>query len=278
MFGVFLGDIIGSRYEYSMNRAKPDFELFTAQNRITDDTIQTIAIMKACLESMKNGTGLKELSKHTETCLRELVKEYPDARYNYLFQEWAERGVFTPYYSFGNEAAVRVSVAGWIAKSIDEAISFSDAITRVTHTLPEDLKGARAVTEAVFLARTGKTKETIRKHIQRNYYPLSLTVDETIESGLTPNKTCQGSVPYALEAFLESRNFEDCIRKSILLGGDTDTVAAIAGSVAEAFFGIPDELIEKAKPYIDDKLLSIIRRFDEVYFTERINNHACGRT
>ena len=269
MFGAVLGDIIGSRYESSMNRAKPDFELFTTRNRITDDTIQTVAIMKAFLESMKNGINLNKLARYAEKYLRELAKYYSDARYNYLFQEWVEHGVFIPYYSFGNEAAVRASAAGWVAKSIDEATTFSDTVTRVTHIHPEDLKGARAVTSAVFLARTGKTKETIREHIQRNYYPLSLTVDETIKSGLTPNMTCQGSVPYALEAFLESRNFEECIRKSILLGGDTDTVAAIAGSIGEAYFGIPDELVAKAKKYIDDKLLAIIYQFDKVYLTDK---------
>jgi type I restriction enzyme M protein len=159
---------------------------------------------------------------------------------------------------------MRVSPCGFAAKTLEEAIAMADAVTVVTHNHPEGIKGAEATAAAIFLARSGKSKEEIREHIVQNYYPLCFTLDE-IRPGYTFDVTCQGSVPQALEAFFESESFEDAIRNAISIGGDSDTIAAITGGVAEAYYGVPEEIRDMALSYLDDTEMEILIAFSEKY-------------
>ena len=162
-------------------------------------------------------------------------------------------GFTEPYNSYGNGSAMRVSPVAWVAETLEDAEEFAAWSAEVTHNHPEGIKGAEAVAAAIFLARDGKSKEKIREYIEEKYYDLDFTIDE-IRPSYSFDVTCQGSVPQAIECFLESEDFEDAIRNAISLGGDGDTQAAIAGAIAEAYYGIPDELSEKIMEYLDDTL------------------------
>ena len=167
-----------------------------------------------------------------------------------------------PYNSFGNGAAMRVSACGFIAKSLEEAKALSKAVTEVTHNHPEGLKGAEATVVAIYMARTGCSIEEIRDLIDREYYPMNFTLDG-IRDTYAFNETCQDTVPQALQAFFESTGFEDAIRNAISLGGDSDTLAAITGSVAEAYYGVPAALQQRALTYLDEPLLAIYRAWQQ---------------
>jgi len=230
MLGAIIGDIVGSIYEVENYRAK-DFKFFDRRADFTDDTVCTIAVADALL----HGTNPAE-------ALHDWCGRYRGRGYGGMFAQWLARGNRRPYGSFGNGAAMRVSPAGFLARSLDEALAMSRKVTEVTHNHPEGLKGAAATAHAIFLARRRATADRIRKTIQSEYgYDLARTVD-----GIRPHyrfdATCQGTVPEALICALEARDFEDAIRNAISIGGDSDTIGAIAGGVAEALFGIPDEL------------------------------------
>jgi type I restriction enzyme M protein len=266
MIGAIVGDIAGSRFEFN-NYRKKDFELFSEECHVTDDSILTLAVAKAIMETCK---VIRPLIGKPETgekfyvmaewmankYLREIGRKYPECGYGGMFAQWIASEVPKPYNSFGNGAAMRVSPAGFAAGTEGEAISLADAVTQVTHNHEEGMKGAEAVAVAVFMARHGKSKMEIRKRINNDYYPLDFTID-VIRDAYEFNETCQGTVPQSIEAFLESTSFEDAIRIAISLGGDSDTLAAITGSVAEAFYGVPDEIRERALAYLDPYLRGI---------------------
>ena len=253
MIGAIIGDIVGSRFEFRNCRTK-DFEFFHRGCYFTDDSVMTIAIGKAVSEC---GGDTEKLSLFAVKYMQEIGRLFPDCGYGGYFHRWVFSADPQPYNSFGNGAAMRVSACGDAAKTLEEAKAFSHAVTKVTHNHPEGLKGAEATAVAVFLAKSGKSKAEIAAHIRENYYALDFTID-----GLRPaycfDVTCQGSVPQAIEAFLESTDFEDAVRTAISLGGDSDTLAAIAGGIAGAFYGVPDEMIRKAKEYLEEPLLSIV--------------------
>jgi len=159
---------------------------------------------------------------------------------------------------------MRISAVGFVAESIEQAKSLSQAVTAVTHNHPEGIKGAEATAVAIFLARNGASMDEIRDHIDKNYYPMDFTLDD-IREDYTFDVTCQGSVPQALEAFFESENFEDAIRNAISIGGDSDTIAAICGGIAEAYYGIPEDIRQEALPFLDDRLLEIVVDFENTY-------------
>lgn len=258
MIGAIIGDIVGSRFEWDNYRAK-DFELFTKDCFATDDSIMTLAIGKALMSSKPDWSDLGEQAVR---CMQEVGRPYPDCGYGGRFWDWMYSDDPQPYNSFGNGAAMRVSACGFMAKSLDEAITLSKAVTEVTHNHPEGLKGAEATVVAIYMARTGSSMAQIREIIDREYYPMDFTLDE-IRDTYQFNETCQDTVPQALMAFFESTSFEDAIRNAISVGGDSDTLAAITGGVAEAYYGVPGELKQKALEYLDDRLLEIYVDYEQ---------------
>ncbi len=260
MFGAIIGDICGSRYEWAGIKTK-QFQFFKPQCRPTDDSIMTLAVAKAILSAKGD---LKALSNCAVSAMQDLGRKYPHAGYGRSFFYWISAENPQPYNSWGNGAGMRVSPCAWAAGCLEEALAMSDAVTEVTHNHPEGMKGARAITSAIYLARTGKTADEIRTHITENYYDISFTLD-MIRPSYKFDVSCQGSVPQAIEAFLESVSFEDAIRGAISLGGDSDTIAAMAGGIAEAYWGIPTDLREHARTFLDGTMIEIIDEFEGRY-------------
>lgn len=260
MIGAIIGDIVGSRFEWNNNRSK-DFELLNHHCFFTDDSVMSLAVCAALLAA---GKASSKLSQFAIEKMRELGNAYPGAGYGGSFAQWLRSENPTPYNSFGNGAAMRVSGCGYAANSIDEAKELSRAVTEITHNHPEGLKGAEATAVAVFLAKTGWSMIEIRDYIVKNYYKLNFTLD-SIRSEYEFNETCQGTVPQALEAFFESTDFEDAIRNAISIGGDSDTLAAITGAVAEAYYGVPTDIRKHALTFLDERLLGILVEFENQY-------------
>ena len=260
MLGAIIGDIAGSRFEWHNHKSK-DFDLLTTRCRPTDDSVMTLAVAKAILQSREKGTNL---SDEAVSCMREFGFLYPHAGYGGKFSRWLTMPNPQPYKSFGNGAAMRVSPCGFAANSMEEAKSLAYAVTAVTHNHPEGLKAAEAVAVAIYMARNGKSLSEIRDHIEREYYRIDFNLD-SIRPAYTFDVTCQGSVPQAFEAFYESTGFEDAIRSAISIGGDSDTIAAITGGMAEAYYGIPDELRKHALAYLDEIQLDVLNAFESLY-------------
>ena len=260
MIGAIIGDIVGSRFEFDNYRAK-DFELFNKNCIITDDSIMTLAIAKAVMDFKKYGSNLESKAV---IYMQQLGREYPGYGYGFGFYKWIFSDNPIPYNSYGNGSAMRVSACGYAADSQKDALFMSDAVTGVTHNHIEGLKGAGAVADSIFLAKKGKTKEELKKHICDNYYKIDFTIDE-IRSDYQFNETCQDTVPQALEAFFESDSFEDTLRTAISIGGDSDTLAAITCSISEAYYGVPQDIYNNAVKYLDSRLRSILEEFEEKY-------------
>ncbi len=263
MLGAIIGDIVGSRFEFNNHKSKA-FDLFGPGCFATDDSIMTLAVAKAIM--MCAGCW-EQLSGQAVIQMQRIGRKHPDCGFGGMFSRWVFSGDPQPYHSFGNGAAMRVSPCGFIAKTEEEARELSLMVTRVTHDHPEGLKGAEAVTLAVFMARQGAGKAEIRRRMARDYYALDFTLD-SIRPGYRFNETCQETVPQALAAFLESDSFEDCVRNAVSLGGDSDTLAAIACAVAQAHYGVPPELKEKALGYLDRELLDIYQDWEHLLSVE----------
>ncbi len=260
MLGAIIGDIVGSRFEFRNNKSK-EFELFNNKCTFTDDTVMTLAIAKAILHSKSDYSDLSSLSIKY---MQEVGRNYPSCGYGGSFGLWVFSNNPKPYNSFGNGAAMRVSPVGFVAKSLDQAISLSKKVTEVTHNHPEGIKGAEATAVAIYLARNGYNINDIKNYIDKHYYKMNFTLDE-IRDTYKFNETCQDTVPQAIMAFLESTSFEDAIRNAISIGGDSDTLAAITGGIAEACYGIPKEIRNKALTYLDKRLLNILLDFENKY-------------
>ena len=260
MIGAIIGDIVGSVYEFHNLKSK-NFEFLGEHNYFTDDTVMSLAVAKAVAEYKKDGGNLGLMATD---CMRELGAIYPKAGYGPMFRQWLRSDNPKPYFSYGNGAAMRVSACGYAASSIEEAKSLSKAVTEITHNHPEGLKGAEAIAVAVYLAKTGSSKEEIKRYVQENYYNMDFTLDG-IRDRYKYHVSCQGSVPQALEAFFESTNFEDAIRNAISIGGDSDTIGAMTGAVAEAYYGVPKNIRNRAENYLEPKLLSILLSFEKAY-------------
>jgi type I restriction enzyme M protein len=220
----------------------------------------TLAVAKAILES---GGDTDRLPEYAVTCMREIGRAYPYG-YGGRFWRWLQSDEPRPYGSWGNGAAMRVSPCAWAAGSLEEALRLSDAVTGVTHNHPEGMKGARAVTSAIWLARQGADMGEIRGHIREYYYPLDFTLDE-LRPRYEFDVSCQGSVPQAIEAFLESDSFEDAVRGAVSIGGDSDTIAAMTGGIAEAYYGIPENIRKNALTFLDERRQGILDAFEEKY-------------
>ncbi|AFK07914.1 ADP-ribosylglycohydrolase [Mesotoga prima MesG1.Ag.4.2] len=263
MLGAITGDVVGSRFEFNNHRDK-NFELFTEDCFATDDSIMTLAVAKAIMETEKsiNKSGIKSRADSDYLSLlrmlaikymQEIGRDYPNCGYGGMFGRWVFSDCPEPYNSFGNGAAMRISPVGFVAESEEEAVSLSGAVTSVTHNHREGIKGAEATVMAIFLARHGLSKREIRSRISKDYYPLNFKIDE-IRDTYEFSETCQETVPQAIECFLESVSFEDTVRTAVSLGGDSDTIAAITGAIAQAYYGVPDWIRLKTLSYLDRRL------------------------
>lgn len=250
MLGAIIGDIVGSPYEFESEKTK-EFMLFSPHCRPTDDSIMTIAVGCACAQA--DCRDEDEFKRTLVEKMRELGRLYRGAGYGGMFYRWLISDNMQAYNSYGNGSAMRVSPVAYAADTLEDVERLAKWSAEVTHNHPEGIKGAQAVAAAVFLARTGSSKEEIRQYIEDKYYDLDFSLDE-IRDGYSFDVTCQGSVPQAIECFLEAEDYEDAIRNAVSLGGDADTQAAMAGAIAEAFFGIPDEIQEEGLSFLDDTL------------------------
>lgn len=250
MLGAIIGDVVGSLNEFESTKEK-DFELFTPDKHLTDDSFMTVAVGLACAESAKAGES--QFKSSVVYWMQKIGRKYPNAGYGYHFYKWLRAKFPIPYGSFGNGSAMRVSPVAWVADTLEQAEELAKWSAEVSHNHPEGIKGAQAVASAIFLARMGKSKEEIKKYIEEKYYIIDFTLDE-IRPEYSFDVTCQGSVPQALECFFESESFEDAIRNAVSLGGDCDTQGAIAGSIAEAYYGIPKEISNQAFEYFPSEI------------------------
>ncbi|MBQ6868811.1 MAG: ADP-ribosylglycohydrolase family protein [Clostridia bacterium] len=259
MFGAILGDIIGSPYEFDHNNIKTkDFPLFSRNSQFTDDTVMTIAIAEAVL----NADGdLDDLADEAVASMQKLGRLYPYAGYGARFVGWVHGDNPKPYNSLGNGAAMRVSPVAWAFADMETVRKAARAVTAVTHNHPEGIKGAEATAAAIFMARKGASKAEIKAYIESEFgYDLSRTCDE-IRPDYRHDETCMRTVPEAFAAFLEGESFEDVIRNAVSLGGDSDTLTAIAGSIAEGFYGIDHKLKAEAVKRLDGFLEDILGDF-----------------
>lgn len=256
LYGAIIGDIIGSTLEFAEVKCK-DFLFFDRHSDFTDDTIMTVAVANALLLWKQEGGSLEA---HMVREMRKLGRQYPNplGAYGAKFKRWLRSPWPKPYNSCGNGSAMRVSACGLLANTLEEALTYAEASAAVTHNHPEGIKGAQATAAAIFLAKTGSSKEVIREYIEKHFYRLDQTWQE-IWAVYSFDPTCQGTVPEAIISFLESENYEDAIRNAIALGGDADTIAAICGSIAWAYYRKQNDgrltssmriLVENAEEYI----------------------------
>lgn len=260
MIGAIIGDVVGSRYEI-LNHKSKEFSLFSRRCHVTDDSVMSLAVAISILQCEEDYT---DLSSKTVENMKQLGKIYPLAGYGGRFSKWLLSRNPKPYNSFGNGSAMRVSACGYAARSIEEAKMLAGKVTEVTHNHPEGMKGAESVAVAIYLARQGKSMDEIRKYIIENYYDISFTLDE-IRPTYKFDVTCQGSVPQAFEALFESTDFEDAVRNAISIGGDSDTIGAITGSMAEAYYGVPERIIDSVIKNLDALQMKILYYFERTY-------------
>ena len=262
MLGAISGDIVGSPYEFDdYNIKTTDFPLFSKESEITDDTIMTLAVAQGLMNGKKDPQKTyDEITK----CMQKLGNEYSYMSYGYNFQSWLCSDNPKPYNSYGNGSAMRVSSVAWFFDNLEDVEKFAEISALPTHNHPEGIKGAQAVASAIFLARSGKTKNKIKDYIIKKYgYDLSKTCDE-IRSTYHHVESCQETVPQAIAAFLEGNDFEEVIRLAVSLGGDSDTLTAIAGSIAEAYYPIPEDIKKIALKFLDDDLIKIYNQFQKL--------------
>jgi ADP-ribosylglycohydrolase len=254
MLGAIAGDIIGSTHEFNPTKSEK-FELFASGSDFTDDTVLTVAVADCILHKKDYAVAIKEYGRR-----------YPGRGYGGNFRRWLNSFDNSPYNSFGNGSAMRVSPVGFAFNSLEEVLEEARRSAAVTHNHPEGIKGAQAVAASIFLARQKNSKERIRQYIESQFgYDLHHTIDE-IRPGVTFDETCQGSVPQAILAFLDSADYEDALRKAVSLGADADTQACIAGGIAQAYYQIiPPNIIENTRRILDPDLLKIVDDFNREY-------------
>ena len=240
MYGAILGDIIGSPYEFDRGNKSKDFPLFSPNSAYTDDSVMTLAVADAFL-SLSPEAADKDIRRRLIQSMQTYGRKYPYAGYGGMFRRWLKDSNPQPYGSYGNGSAMRVSSAAWLFDDLETVRHMAQLSAEVTHNHPEGIKGAEAIASTIFLARTGSTKAEIKNYIEQQFhYDLSRTCDE-IRPTYRHVESCQETVPESITAFLEGNSFENVIRTAVSLGGDCDTLTAIAGSIAEGFYGIPEE-------------------------------------
>ena len=262
MFGAILGDIIGSPYEFDRGKKVKDFPLFCRSSIFTDDTVMTIAVAEAFMDAEKDATD-EEIRKLLVSSMRRWGRKYPFAGYGMRFSIWLAEPKPKPYGSYGNGSAMRVSSVAWLFDDLETVRKMARLSAEVTHSHPEGIKGAEATAAAIYLARTGKSKEEIRAYIEKEFgYDLSRTCDE-IRPEYYHVESCMETVPEAITAFLEGDSFEDVIRTAVSLGGDCDTLTAIAGGIAEGYYGTPIELQQDCYGRLTEEMKTVLRKFEE---------------
>ena len=257
MIGAIIGDIVGSRFEFN-NTDKTDFELFTPECSYTDDTICTIAVAEAIL----NGTSYKK-------SILKWCRKYPDPKgaYGSSFESWIHQKNPKPYNSYGNGSAMRVSSVGWAFDSEKEVLEQAKQTAIISHNHPEGIKGAQCVADLIYALR----KRNIRKRVSditlfvRSKFSYTIPSLKSLKSSNNFDCTCQGTVPQAIRCFMQAKDFEKTIRIAISVGGDSDTLGAIAGSIAESWFDIPEHIKLKALNYLPDEMIDVIDRFTEKF-------------
>lgn len=260
MYGTILGDIIGCPFEFDRGDKTKDFKLFSRRSHFTDDSVMTLAVCEALLKVGQDAT-VKEIEDAVITSMQSWGRRYPHEGYGGYFRCWLTARHPEPYNSFGNGSAMRVSAAGWLYDSLEKTRVVAKATANVTHNHPEGIKGAESTASAIFMARNGSSKEEIKKYIENEFhYDLNRTLDE-IRPSFHMHETCQKTVPEAIIAFLEAKDFEDAIRNAVSLGGDTDTLGAITGSIAEAYFGIPEALRSECRNRINKDMRDVVDTF-----------------
>jgi ADP-ribosylglycohydrolase len=252
MIGAIAGDIIGSVYEFTDVKPEYDFPLFVDHSKFTDDTVLAVALA----DSIQNNIDYK-------TKMREYYSLYPHCSYGGNFHQWASRIIDTPYNSWGNGSAMRVSPIGWAYNDIETVLNKAKESADITHNHPEGIKGAQATALAIYLSRIGTVKQEIKKEIEKRFnYNLNLDVED-LRINYSFNESCQDTVPQAIFTFLISDNFEDSIRKAIYIGGDSDTLACINGSIAEAYYkGVPKEIRDRVFLKLDTYLTKVVKEFE----------------
>lgn len=262
MYGAILGDIIGSPFEFDRGDKTKDFKLFSRRSHFTDDSVMTLAVCEALLKVGLEGT-VEEIEEAVTKSMQIWGRRYPHAGYGGYFSQWIRLKHPQPYNSFGNGSAMRVSAAGWLYDSIKRTRTVAKATANVTHNHPEGIKGAEATASAIYLARTGSSKQEIKEYIEKEFhYDLNRTLNE-IRPTYHMDETCQKTVPEAIIAFLEAKDYEDAIRNTVSLGGDTDTLGAITGSIAEAYYGIPEWLMKECRNHINKEMRDVLDEFDQ---------------
>lgn len=254
MIGAIAGDVIGSVFEWR-NVKTTEFPLFCDSSKFTDDTVMTVAVADHIL----NGIGYIDAFKSWGI-------KYPWSGYGLNFSRWLFSEDSKPYNSWGNGSAMRVSPVGFAFKSLEEVLEEARRSAEVTHNHPEGIKGAQATASAIFLARQGESKKRIKKYVEKNFaYNLRRTLSDIIPT-YSFDESCQGSVPEAIIAFLESEDFEDTIRKAISIGGDSDTIACIAGGISQAYYrDIPSNILVGVKERLTPDLLLIVEQFNSKF-------------
>ena len=262
MYGAILGDMIGAPYEFDRGNKSKEFPLFSRRSHFTDDTVMTVAVAEALLDARDRAP--EEIRTAVVRSMQKWGREYPDAGYGARFYWWLKEEDPQPYGSWGNGSAMRVSSAGWLFDTLEQTREAARMTAEVTHNHPEGIKGAEAAAAAIFLARTGSSKEEIREYIIRMFeYDLSRTCDE-IRPEYHHVESCQQTVPEAITAFLEGNDFEDVIRTAVSLGGDCDTLTCIAGGIAEAYYGVPEELKAECQKRLPEDMQEVLDRFTQV--------------
>lgn len=262
MYGAILGDIIGSPYEFDRGNKSKDFPLFSPDATYTDDSVMTLAVADAFLSVAPNADD-SDICWQLVQSMQHFGRAFPHAGYGGMFRHWLRSNRPQPYGSYGNGSAMRVSSAAWLFDDLETVRHMARLSAEVTHNHPEGIKGAEATACAIYLARTGNTKSEIKAYIEENFhYNLSRSCDE-IRPAYRHVESCQETVPEAITAFLEGESFEDVIRTAVSLGGDCDTLTAIAGSMAEGFYGVPEELKQQCRERLPEDLRKVLRRFEE---------------
>ena len=262
MYGAILGDIAGSRFEFDMPGWTKDFEFLTREDSWTDDTVMTVAVAEALLDLGKNA----EVSDIEKACVKSMQKwgrRYPHAGYGGRFRGWLREEKPEPYGSWGNGSAMRVSAAGWLYDSVERTREVARATAAVTHDHPEGIKGAECTAAVIFLGRSGASKEEIAEYVASEFgYDYSMSLEDMRERHRM-DESCMDALPKALRSFMDGVSAQDTIRNAVSLGGDTDTIAAIAGAMAEGMFGMTDEYRESVLKRVEPDMRKVLKRFDD---------------
>lgn len=280
MLGAIIGDIVGSRFEFNNLKSK-EFELFTNECKFTDDTVMTLAVAKGLVEFYEQPLNLLgerqvPMDFYVFKNMQEMGKKYPNRGYGVMFKQWLHSKMPMPYNSFGNGSAMRISPVGelYSAEYLNNVgLNVAKRVSTITHNHEEGIKGAQAVASAIMSAsKRNREPMAIKNMIRHEFYPQmdeSFTLDN-IRKDYQFDETCQGSVPQAIECFCESTSFEDAIRNAISIGGDSDTIACIAGAIAEAYYGVPSKLKFLALRYLDASMKKIIRDFENLKLNKEV--------